>query len=87
VIVGVCMQPPRIDLPVAMFAIAEFSVLGSFASHVEDLAEVLRMEAEGRIDICSSITHRLPLGEVPEALEILRTKSGDPERIVIEMDG
>ncbi len=45
------------------------------------------MEAEGVIDIGSSITHRLPLEQVPEALEMLRTKRGDPERIVIEMDG
>ena len=87
VMVGVCMQPPRIDIPVGILAIAEISVLGSFASHAEDLAEVLRMEAEGTIDIRSSITHRLPLDQVPEALEILRTKRGDPERIVIEMEG
>lgn len=87
VIVGVCMQPPRIDLPAAMLAIAEISVLGSFASHPEDLEEVLRMEAEGVIDIGSSITHRLPLDQVPEALEMLRTKRGDPERIVIELEG
>jgi threonine dehydrogenase-like Zn-dependent dehydrogenase len=52
----------------------------------EDLDEVLRMEADGVIDICSSFTHRLPLDEVPEALEMLRTKRGDPERIVIEME-
>jgi threonine dehydrogenase-like Zn-dependent dehydrogenase len=87
VMVGVCMQPLRIDLPVAMLAIAEISVLGSFASHAEDLDEVLRMEAEGVIDIGSSITHRLPLDKVPEALEMLRTKRGDPERIAIEMEG
>jgi propanol-preferring alcohol dehydrogenase len=87
VMVGVCMQPPRIDLPVGVLAIAEISVLGSFASHVEDLAEVLQMEADGVIDICSSITHSLPLDQVPEALEMLRTKRGDPERIVIEMAG
>jgi threonine dehydrogenase-like Zn-dependent dehydrogenase len=87
VMVGVCMQPPRIDIPVGILAIAEISVLGSFASHAEDLDEVLRMEASGVIDIGSSITHRLSLDQVPEALEILRTKRGDPERIVIEMDG
>jgi D-arabinose 1-dehydrogenase-like Zn-dependent alcohol dehydrogenase len=86
VIVGVCMQPPRIDLPVAILAIAEISVLGSFASHIADLEEVLRMEAEGVIDIGSSITHRMSLDAVPEALEMLRSKRGHPERIVIEME-
>jgi len=87
VIIGVGMQPPRIELPMALLAVNEISLLGSFASHVEDLAEVLRMEAEGMIDICASITHRLPLDGLPEALEMLRTKRGDPERIVIEMEG
>jgi len=86
VLIGVCMEPPRIELPVAVLAVAEISVLGSFASHVADLEQVLRMEAEREIDICSSITHRLPLDEVAEALEMLRSKRGDPERIVIEMD-
>jgi len=86
VLIGVGMQPPRIEIPLVMLAVGEISVLGSFASHVEDLDEVLRMEAEGEIDIGSSITHRLPLDQVPEALEMLRTKRGDPERIVIEME-
>jgi D-arabinose 1-dehydrogenase-like Zn-dependent alcohol dehydrogenase len=87
VLIGVGMKPPRIELPLALLAIYEISLLGSFASHLEDLAEVLRMEAEGVIDICASITHRFPLDGVPEALEMLRTKRGDPERILIEMEG
>jgi 2-desacetyl-2-hydroxyethyl bacteriochlorophyllide A dehydrogenase len=86
VVVGVGMQPPRIDLPQALFCVCELTVLGSFASHIEDLAEVLRLEAEGQLDIDASITHRLPLARVAEGLEMLRTKSGDPQRIVVEME-
>ena len=72
------------------------SLAGVLQISVDDAADLLvdmesrgllRMEAEGIIDIGSSITHRLPLDEVTEALEMLRTKRGDPERIVIEMDG
>lgn len=86
VLVGVGMQPPRIEIPLVMLAVREIGIFGSFASHAADLEEVLRMEAEGEIDIGSSITHRLPLHRVPEALEMLRTKRGDPERIVITME-
>ncbi len=85
VLVGVCMQPPRIDLPLVAFGLRGLSVLGSFASHVDDLAEVLRLEAEGKIDIGASISHRLRLDEVAAGLELLRTKEGDPERIVVEI--
>lgn len=85
VVVGVGLEPPRIDLPQAYFCVLELSVLGSFASHPHDLAEVLRLEAEGKLDILGSISHRLPLERVGEGLEMLRTKTGDPQRIVVEM--
>lgn len=85
VVVGVCMQPPRIDLPQVVFALREIGVLGSFASHADDLAEVLRLEAEGRIDIAASISHRLPLEDVARGLDLLRTKEEDPERIVVKI--
>lgn len=84
-VVGVGMQPPRLDLPQALFCLGELSVLGSFASHREDLEEVLAHAASGRLDIDASISHRLPLERAAEAIEILRTKRGDPQRVVIEM--
>jgi propanol-preferring alcohol dehydrogenase len=86
VLVGVSMEPPRIDLPQAMFAVRELTVLGSFGSHKKDLVEILDMQSVGLLDIDSSISHRLPLDQVAEGLEMLRTKTGDPERIVIEME-
>ncbi|OFV89190.1 MAG: hypothetical protein A3J75_06250 [Acidobacteria bacterium RBG_16_68_9] len=83
--VGVGMMPPQIDLPQAFFSLTELAVIGTFGSHREDVEEVLRLEASGRIDIESSISHRISLDEVPEGLEMLRTKKGDPQRIVVEM--
>jgi threonine dehydrogenase-like Zn-dependent dehydrogenase len=85
VVVGVGMEPPRIDLPQALFGFTELSLLGSFGSHPEDLEEILRLEAAGEIDIESAITHRLRLEEVASGLEMLRTKRGDPDRIVVEI--
>ena len=59
-------------------------MLGSFGSHAQDLAEVLRLQAAGVIDIDSAISHRLRLDEVASGLEMLRTKRGNPDRIVVE---
>lgn len=84
VILGVGMAPPPIPYPQAIFAVAEYSVIGSFASHKEDLAEVLRLQATGAIDIESAISHRVSLEEVPEGYERLRHHRGDPQRIVME---
>ncbi|MCC7075988.1 MAG: zinc-binding dehydrogenase [Acidimicrobiia bacterium] len=84
VAVGVGIMPPRIDSPQALFALFEYSLLGTFASHKEDLEEVLRMEAEGAIDIEASISERYPLERAIEALDILHKGGGDVQRMVIE---
>jgi threonine dehydrogenase-like Zn-dependent dehydrogenase len=84
VVVGVGMEPPRIDQPQVVFLSAELSVLGSFGSHQEDLVEVLRLQAAGSIDIDAAISHRLPLDELAAGLEMLRSKRGNPDRIVVE---
>ncbi len=85
IVVGVGIMPPAIDLPQALFAFQELSVLGSFASHQDDLREVLQLEADGKIDIEASISHRLRLEEVAEGLEMLRMKHDNPRRIVVEI--
>lgn len=82
--VGVGLLPPRIDLPQALFSVLELSVVGTFASHKEDLEEVLRLAAEGVLDIEGSITHRFPIERTPEAFEMLHSGGGDVQRIVIE---
>lgn len=58
---------------------------GSFGSHQRDLEEILRLEDTGIINVEASVSHRLRLDQVAEGLEMLRTKRGDPQRIVVEM--
>ena len=84
VLVGVGMAAPPIPHPQALFALFEYSVIGSFASHKEDLIEVLRLEECGAIDIEAAISHRVTLEEVPAGYERLRQYQGDPQRIVME---
>jgi D-arabinose 1-dehydrogenase-like Zn-dependent alcohol dehydrogenase len=66
VVVGVGMQPPRIDLPQALFEFTELSLIGSFGSHIEDLEEILRLEAAGKIDIEAALDE-LQLGSTLES--------------------
>ncbi len=84
VVVGVGMAPPPIDLPQALFSLWELSVVGTFGSHREDLEEILRMQADGVIDIDASISHRVVLDGVAAGLEMLRTRADEPQRIVME---
>lgn len=83
VLLGVGMASPPIPYPQALFVLSEYSVIGSFASHKEDLAEVLELAAEGVIDIDATISHRVTLEEVPDGYERLREQRGDPQRIVM----
>jgi D-arabinose 1-dehydrogenase-like Zn-dependent alcohol dehydrogenase len=85
VMVGVGMAPPAIDLPQALFSLWEMSVIGTFASHKADLEEILQMQAEGVIDIDACISHRVDLDGVPAGLEMLQTRKGEPQRIVMEI--
>jgi 2-desacetyl-2-hydroxyethyl bacteriochlorophyllide A dehydrogenase len=84
--VGVGMMPPQIDLPQALFSFTELAVIGTFGSHKEDIEEVFRLEAAGTIDIESSISHRIGLDAVGDGLDMLRTKKGTPQRILVEME-
>ena len=85
VVVGVGMMPPAVDVPQAIFALHELAVIGSFGSHARDLEEIFRLEAAGTINIEASISHRLRLDQVAEGLDMLHTKRGDPQRIVVEI--
>jgi len=84
--VGIGMEPPPIPYPQALFALWEFSVIGSFGSHKADLEEVLDMAAAGELDIDASISHQVPLAEVGAGYEMLREHRGNPQRIVMVND-
>lgn len=84
VALGVGLEPPRVDLPIALFSLWQLSLVGTFASHPEDLAAVLAMERDGRLGIEDVISHRVPLAGAADALDMLRTRRDDPVRIVVE---
>lgn len=83
VLVGVGMEPPSMPIPQALFALGEYSVIGSFASHRHDLEAVLDLAATGVLDIDASISHRVSLDGVPAGYEQLRHYRDNPQRIVM----
>lgn len=82
-VVGVGMMPPPIELPQALFALWELSVIGSFGSHRDDLEEVLALEADDMLDIGSAVSHQVDVTGVPGGLEQLRDHRDDPQRILM----
>ncbi len=59
------------------------AVLGSFGSTLHDLEQVIEFVSSGQLDLSGSITARLPLSGVNDALRILEDPVGDHVRIVI----
>ncbi len=82
-VVGVGMQPTPIELPQALFALWELSMVGSFGSHRDDLEEILALEADDLLDIGSAVSHRVDVAGVPEGLEQLRAHRDNPQRILM----
>jgi threonine dehydrogenase-like Zn-dependent dehydrogenase len=50
-----------------------------------ELHEILRLIETGRVDLSRSITHRIPLREINQGLELLESNKEHVERVVIDM--
>jgi alcohol dehydrogenase, propanol-preferring len=70
-------------VPISLFVSQETELVGSFGSTPQDLGELFDLLDQGRLDLSRSITARIALGEVPEALEALETREGHPIRTVV----
>ncbi|MEU3874580.1 MULTISPECIES: zinc-binding dehydrogenase [Streptomyces] len=82
VLVGLGREPLTVTNSIA-FSYREQHVLGHYGSapaHVEELVALARLH---RLDLRDSITATLPLAEAAQGVEQLRTKTGDPVRIVL----
>jgi alcohol dehydrogenase, propanol-preferring len=73
-------------VPVVPFILGakEIKLMGSCAINNGDFPKLIEMVHQELVDLKKCITHRFPLEEINKAIEILRTKEGDPLRIVIE---
>jgi D-arabinose 1-dehydrogenase-like Zn-dependent alcohol dehydrogenase len=69
------------------FMAHELQIVGAYASGLGDLAAVIGLARDGRLDAGSWVSHRLSLSEFDHALEIAETRPPGTIRVVIENDG
>jgi len=82
VIVGLSPRPMAL-MPLSLFVSQELELVGSFGSTPSDLGELLDLAEDGRLDLGRSITHRLTLDDVPDALQRLERRDDHPIRMVV----
>jgi 2-desacetyl-2-hydroxyethyl bacteriochlorophyllide A dehydrogenase len=85
---GVRDEPLILGTTMSGIVSRELTVLGVFASSMEDLRAVGALAGEGRLDLGSSVTHRFPLERAVEALELAQHHpSGSVVRVLLEPNG
>jgi len=61
----------------------ELAILGAYVGRAEEvLPAAVRLLEQGRVDLGPIVTHRIPLPELPRAVEELRT--GRAIKVVVE---
>jgi alcohol dehydrogenase, propanol-preferring len=83
-VVGVTPERLALGLPQALLVAGELRVQGSFGCSRGELAELVGLVADGRLDLTGTITHRYALADFDAGLRTLETKEGDPIRVVVE---
>jgi 2-desacetyl-2-hydroxyethyl bacteriochlorophyllide A dehydrogenase len=70
--------------PSSVFMANELQLLGAYVSGMEDLAAVIELARQGRIDPASWISDRRPLAEFDDALRIATERPPGTVRVVVE---
>jgi D-arabinose 1-dehydrogenase-like Zn-dependent alcohol dehydrogenase len=71
------------SVPLSLFVSQETELVGSFGSTPQDLGELFDLLDAGRLDLSRSVTRRIGLDEVADALSALETREGHPIRTVV----
>lgn len=82
VLVGMGIEPIKL-LPPALFSVFNHAVLGTLGYRRDDVTRLVRLVANGRLDLSGSISARIPLADINEGVRRLETKEGDPVRIMV----
>jgi D-arabinose 1-dehydrogenase-like Zn-dependent alcohol dehydrogenase len=80
--VGLSMDPIQLGIG-ALFGVSSHTLLGHLGYAKADLDTVVDLVSRKRLDVSASISGLLPLADVEAGVEQLRTKSGDPIRLVV----
>jgi len=84
VAIGMSPDPIQLTQNTIFFGYCNRSVLGHDGYTRRHLTQLMRLLASGRFDLSRSISEVLPLEEITQGVERLRTKEGNPVRIVVK---
>ncbi|MFJ3335311.1 zinc-binding dehydrogenase [Streptomyces sp. NPDC086766] len=83
VVIGMSREPVRLGENTIMFGYNNHAVLGHDGYTRRHLTQLMRLLAAGRLDLSRSVSGLLPLEDVGLGVERMRTKEGNPVRIVV----
>jgi 2-desacetyl-2-hydroxyethyl bacteriochlorophyllide A dehydrogenase len=67
------------------FMAHELQVRGAYVSNMDDLAAVIELAQSGRLDASGWVSHRMPLDDFAEALEVAENRPPGTVRVVVEV--
>ncbi len=82
VMVGLSLEALHLE-PSLVFGIQKHSVLGHLGYDRRHLDDLVRLLANGRLDLSASISDVIPLDDVIDGVRRLAEKEGDPVRIMV----
>ncbi|MEU5099388.1 zinc-binding dehydrogenase [Streptomyces sp. NPDC020996] len=85
VVIGMSPQSVHLAENTILFAHHNHSVLGHDGYTRRHLTQLMRLLAAGRLDLSRSVSEVLPLEKIARGVERLRTKEGDPVRLVVRL--
>jgi D-arabinose 1-dehydrogenase-like Zn-dependent alcohol dehydrogenase len=69
--------------PITEFVRGEIELIGSSAFELKEIQQIVQLVASDRLNLSKSITRKISLEEVNEGIDDLKTKKGNPIRILI----
>jgi threonine dehydrogenase-like Zn-dependent dehydrogenase len=84
VIIGMSLEPIQLTEPSVMLGYMNHEILGHDGYEPRDITGLVRLVASGQLDLSCSVSHVVPLEDVAKGVDRLRTKEGNPVRIVVK---
>lgn len=83
VMVGLSLESLQLE-PSLLFGVLKHSVLGHLGYDRRHLDDLVKLLANGRLDLSASISDVIPLEDVADGVRRLSEKEGDPVRIMVK---
>jgi threonine dehydrogenase-like Zn-dependent dehydrogenase len=82
--IGMSLEPVQLTEPSVMLGSMNHEVVGHDGYAPRDIAGLVRLVASGHFDLSRSVSHIITLEDVAGGVARLRTKVGNPIRIVVK---